>query len=62
VLCKLATLAGLCFGAALADTAPANAAPRAPRTLLIDACGQIRDNASRIWPDRTMGDAFSVGI
>jgi hypothetical protein len=41
--------AGLCFGAAVAD-----AAPRAPRTLLIDACGQMRDNALRIWPDPTI--------
>jgi hypothetical protein len=42
---KLVTVAGLCFSASLA-----NAAPRAPRTLLIDACGQI-DNALRIWSD-----------
>ena len=27
-------------------------APRAPRTLLIDACGQVRDNALRIWSDQ----------
>ena len=32
----------------------ANAAPRAPRTLLIDACGQMPDNALRIWPDQTI--------
>jgi len=29
-------------------------APRAPRTLLIDACGQVRDNALRIWSDQTI--------
>jgi hypothetical protein len=47
MLGKLVTVAGLCFCAPLA-----NAAPRAPRTLLIDACGQIRDNALRIWSDQ----------
>jgi hypothetical protein len=39
----------LCCCAALA-----NAAPRAPRALLIDACGQMRDNALRIWSDQTI--------
>ena len=42
-------VAALCFSATLA-----NAAPRAPRTLLIDACGQMRDNALRIWSDQTI--------
>ena len=42
-------LAGICFCSAHAD-----AAPRAPRTLLIDACGQMRDNALLIWPDQTI--------
>ena len=42
----LATVAGLCLGATLA-----HAAPRAPRALLVDACGQMRDNALKIWPD-----------
>jgi hypothetical protein len=51
VLCKLVTVALLCLCTLLAN-APANAAPRAPRTLLIDACGQMRDNALRIWPDQ----------
>jgi hypothetical protein len=49
MLGKFVTVAGLCFCAALA-----NAAPRAPRTLLIDACGQMRDNALRIWSDQTI--------
>lgn len=49
MLGKFVTVAGLCFCAAVA-----NAAPRAPRTLLIDACGQMRDNALRIWPDQTI--------
>ena len=48
MLGKFVTVAGLCSCAALA-----NAAPRAPRTLLIDACGQMRDNALRIWSDQT---------
>jgi len=43
VLCKLVTVALLCLCTLLAN-APASAAPRAPRTLLIDACGQMRDN------------------
>jgi hypothetical protein len=47
MLGKLVTVAALCFGAAFA-----NATPRAPRTLLIDACGQMRDNALRIWSDQ----------
>jgi hypothetical protein len=47
MLGKFVTVAGLCSCAALAD-----AAPRAPRTLLIDACGQMRDNALRIWSDQ----------
>jgi hypothetical protein len=47
MLRKLVAVAGLCLCAPLA-----NAAPRAPRTLLIDACGQIRDNALRIWSDQ----------
>jgi hypothetical protein len=51
VLRKLLTVAGLCFCTVVAS-APAHAAPRAPRTLLIDACGQMRDNALRIWPDQ----------
>ena len=51
MLCKLVTVALLCLCTLLAN-APANAAPRAPRTLLIDACGQMRDNALRIWPDQ----------
>jgi hypothetical protein len=54
VLCKLVTVAGLSFCAALANAALANAAPRAPRTLLVDACGQMRDNALRIWSDQTI--------
>jgi hypothetical protein len=49
MLGKFAAIAGLCFSAALA-----NATPRAPRTLLIDACGQMRDNALRIWSDQTI--------
>jgi hypothetical protein len=49
MLGKLVAVAGLCFAAVLA-----NAAPRAPRTLLIDACGQMRDNALRIWSDQTI--------
>jgi hypothetical protein len=49
MLGKLVAVAGLCLCAPLA-----NAAPRAPRTLLIDACGQIRDNALRIWSDQMM--------
>lgn len=49
MLGRFVTLAGLCSCAALA-----NAAPRAPRTLLIDACGQVRDNALRIWLDQTI--------
>jgi hypothetical protein len=49
MLGKLLTVAALCFGATLA-----NAAPRAPRTLLIDACGQMRDNALRIWSEQTI--------
>jgi hypothetical protein len=52
VRCKLVTVALLCFCAVLANAAPIHAAPRAPRTLLIDACGQMRDNALRIWPDQ----------
>ena len=52
MLCKLATAAGLCFSTVFANAAPPNVAPRAPRTLLIDACGQMRDNALRIWPDQ----------
>jgi hypothetical protein len=47
MLRKLVAVAGFCLCAPLA-----NAAPRAPRTLLIDACGQIRDNALRIWSDQ----------
>jgi hypothetical protein len=49
MLGKFVTVAGLCSCAALAD-----AAPSAPRTLLIDACGQMRDNALRIWSDQTI--------
>jgi hypothetical protein len=49
MLGRFVTVAGVCSCAALA-----NAAPRAPRTLLIDACGQVRDNASRIWSDQTI--------
>jgi len=49
MLGRFVTVAGLCCCAALA-----NAAPRAPRTLLIDACGQVRDNALRIWSDQTI--------
>jgi hypothetical protein len=52
VLYKLATVALLSCCAVLANAASANAAPRAPRTLLINACGQMRDNASRIWPEQ----------
>ena len=47
MLGRFIAVAGLCCCAALA-----NAAPRAPRTLLIDACGQVRDNALRIWSDQ----------
>jgi hypothetical protein len=47
MLGRFVPVAGLCSCAALA-----NAAPRAPRTLLIDACGQVRDNALRIWSDQ----------
>ena len=47
MLGRFVAVAGLCSYAALA-----NAAPRAPRTLLIDACGQVRDNALRIWSDQ----------
>jgi hypothetical protein len=47
MLGKLVRVAALCFCAPLA-----NAAPRAPGTLLIDARGQIRDNALRIWSDQ----------
>jgi hypothetical protein len=49
MLGKLVIVAGLCFSAAFA-----HAAPRAPRLLLIDACGQMRDNALRIWSDQTI--------
>lgn len=49
MLGKLVAIAALCSSAALA-----NAAPRAPDTLLIDACGQMRDNALRIWSDQTI--------
>lgn len=52
MLCKLATAAGLCFSTVFANAAPPNVAPRGPRTLLVDACGQMRDNALRIWPDQ----------
>jgi hypothetical protein len=52
VRCKLVTVASLCCCAVLANAALASAATRAPRTLLIDACGQMRDNALRIWPDQ----------
>ena len=44
---KFVTVAALCLGVSLA-----HADPRAPRTLLVDACGQLRDNALRIWPDQ----------
>ena len=47
MLRKLVAVAGFCLCASLA-----NAAPRAPRTLLINACAQIRDNALRIWSDQ----------
>jgi hypothetical protein len=43
---KFVTVAALCLGVSLA-----HADPRAPRTLLVDACGQLRDNALRIWSD-----------
>ncbi len=43
---KFVTVAVLCLGVSLA-----HADPRAPRTLLVDACGQLRDNALRIWSD-----------
>jgi hypothetical protein len=46
MLGKFVTAATLCLGIGLA-----HADPRAPRTLLIDACGQLRDNALRIWSD-----------
>jgi hypothetical protein len=49
MLGRFVTVAGLCSCAALA-----NAAARAPSTLLIDACGQMRDNALRIWSDQTI--------
>jgi hypothetical protein len=49
MLGKFVTVGGLCFCAAIA-----NAGPRAPRTLLVDACGQMRDNALRIWSDQTI--------
>jgi hypothetical protein len=49
MLGRFVTVAGLCSCAALA-----NPPPRAPRTLLIDACGQVRDNALRIWSDQTI--------
>jgi len=42
----LIAVAALGLGATLA-----HAAPRAPRTLLVDACGQMRDNALKIWSD-----------
>ena len=43
---KFVTVAALCLGVSLA-----HADPRAPRTLLVDACGQLRDNALSIWSD-----------
>ena len=46
MLCKY-TVATLCLGVSLA-----HADPRAPRTLLVDACGQLRDNALSIWSDQ----------
>ena len=49
MLGRFVTVAGLCSCAALA-----NAAARAPSTLLIDACGQMRDNALRIWSNQTI--------
>jgi hypothetical protein len=49
MLGRFVTVAGLCSCAALA-----NPPPRAPRALLIDACGQMRDNALRIWSDQTI--------
>jgi hypothetical protein len=49
MLGRFVTVAGLCSCAALA-----NAAARAPSTLLIDACGQMRDNALRSWSDQTI--------
>ena len=47
MLRELVAVAGACLCAPLA-----NGAPRAPQTLLIDACGQIWDNALRIWSDQ----------
>jgi hypothetical protein len=49
MLGRFVKVAGVC-----SCTALANAAPRAPRTLLIDACGQVRNNASRIWSGQTI--------
>ena len=49
MLGRFVTVAGLCSCAALA-----NPPPRAPRTLLIDSCGQVRENALRIWSDQTI--------
>ena len=46
---KFVAVAALCLGASLA-----HADPRAPRTLLVDACGQLRDNALRIWSDQNI--------
>jgi hypothetical protein len=43
---KSVPVVALCLGVSLA-----HADPRAPRTLLVDACGQIRDNAASIWSD-----------
>jgi hypothetical protein len=47
MLARLVLVAGLCLSATLV-----HAAPRAPRTLLVDACGQMRDNARKIWSDQ----------
>ena len=47
MLGKFVIAVAFCLGAAHAQ-----ASPRAPRTLLIDACGQMRDNALRIWSDQ----------
>jgi len=40
------TVAALYLGVSLA-----HADPRSPRTLLVDACGQLRDNALSIWSE-----------
>jgi hypothetical protein len=45
---KFVAVAALCLGATLAQGAQQNPA----RRLLIDACGQMRDNAGRIWSDQ----------